>query len=224
SHRRRGRALRSPLPQRARGGARARPDRAQGRGPPRQGRRRPGARARHEVARARRRAGVAAPSNPRPRDRRLRPARARLLGRAAGRRGAVATPRRGRRRADAQHARLAARPSEGARVTHFRWGAAGPYEVVFTTRVGGVSDGPYASLNLGRRTGDDVERVDENRRRACAEIGADAEALALNYQVHSSIVHRARAGTRGEKGDGLWTEEPDLPVLAMSADCVPVAV
>ncbi len=58
-------------------------------------------------------------------------------------------------------------------MTYLRWEAPGPYEVVFTTRVGGVSDGPYASLNLGRKTGDDVERVDENRRRACAEIGAD---------------------------------------------------
>jgi YfiH family protein len=111
-----------------------------------------------------------------------------------------------------------------ARLTHLRWDAPGPYEVVFTTRLGGVSEGPYSSLNLGRRTGDDVERVDENRRRACAEIGADASRLALNYQVHSALVHRARPGARGERGDGLWTDEPDLPILAMSADCVPVAL
>jgi YfiH family protein len=37
-------------------------------------------------------------------------------------------------------------------------------------------------------------------------------------------VHCARAGSRGERGDGLWTQEPDLPVLAMSADCLPVAL
>jgi polyphenol oxidase len=105
-----------------------------------------------------------------------------------------------------------------------RWHAPGPYEVVFTTRAGGVSEGPYASLNLGRKTGDDVERVDENRRLACGEIGAAVERLALNYQVHSRLVHRARPGARGEKGDGLWTDEPDLPVLAMSADCLPLAL
>jgi YfiH family protein len=109
-------------------------------------------------------------------------------------------------------------------VTFLRWDAPGPYEVVFTTRLGGVSDGPYTSLNLGRKTGDDVEKVDENRRRACAEIGADAERLALNYQVHSAVVHRARRGARGEPGDGLWTDEADLPVLAMSADCIPIAL
>jgi YfiH family protein len=106
-----------------------------------------------------------------------------------------------------------------------RWDAPGPYEVVFTTRLGGLSEGPYASLNLGRRTGDDVDRVDENRRRACAEIRADAGRLALNYQVHSTLVHRAEAGQRGGvQGDGLWTEEPELPVLALAADCLPVAL
>jgi polyphenol oxidase len=106
-----------------------------------------------------------------------------------------------------------------------RWDAPGPYEVVFTTRLGGVSEGPYASLNLGRRTGDDVQSVDENRRRACAEIGGDAETLALNYQIHSTVVHRARAGERGVvRGDGLWTGDPALPVLALAADCLPIAL
>ena len=105
-----------------------------------------------------------------------------------------------------------------------RWDVPGPYEVVFSTRVGGVSEGPYESLNLGRMTGDDVERVDENRRRLCAEIGAEPERLALNRQVHSTLVHRAVAGARGEPGDGLWTDEPDVPVLAMTADCLPIAL
>ena len=105
-----------------------------------------------------------------------------------------------------------------------RWSPPGPYEVVFSTREGGVSEGPYASLNLGRLTGDDVERVDENRRLLCAEIGADVERLALNRQIHSTHVHRAEAGARGRPGDGLWTEEPDLPILAMAADCLPIAL
>jgi polyphenol oxidase len=106
-----------------------------------------------------------------------------------------------------------------------RWDAPGPYEVVFTTRAGGVSEGPYASLNLGRKTGDDVERVDENRRRACAEIGLDAAGLALNYQIHSAVVHRAQLGERGvAQGDGLWTDDPALPILALAADCLPIAL
>jgi hypothetical protein len=106
-----------------------------------------------------------------------------------------------------------------------RWDAPGPYQVAFTTRVGGVSEGVWASLNLGRRNGDDPEHVDENRRRLCADVGAHADALALNFQVHSARVHRARAGSRGERqGDGLWTDEPGLPIVALVADCVPIAL
>ncbi|MFL5959627.1 MAG: polyphenol oxidase family protein [Gaiellaceae bacterium] len=104
-----------------------------------------------------------------------------------------------------------------------RWPHDG-YEVVFTTRLGGVSEGPYASLNLGRKSGDVVGRVDANRRIACESIGADAERLALNYQVHSNRVVRASAAQRGGRADGLWTDEPGLPILAMSADCLPIAL
>ncbi len=104
-----------------------------------------------------------------------------------------------------------------------RWQPEG-YEIVFTTRLGGVSEGPFESLNLGRKSGDDVERVDENRRIACETAGADVEKLALNYQVHSDRVLRAAAGVRGEHADGLWTDEPGLPILALSADCLPIAL
>lgn len=105
-----------------------------------------------------------------------------------------------------------------------RWEAPSPYTVVFTTRIGGVSQGPFASLNLGRRTGDDIMRVDENRRIVCAEAGADADRLALNYQVHGTTVNRAVPGRRGTPGDALWTDRTGLPILALSADCVPVAL
>ena len=106
-----------------------------------------------------------------------------------------------------------------------RWDVPGPYRVAFSTRRGGVSEGPYASLNLGRRTGDDVECVDENRRILCSELGADADYLALNFQVHSAIVNRAEAGVRGEsQGDALWTDLPGLPIAALAADCVPVVL
>jgi YfiH family protein len=104
-----------------------------------------------------------------------------------------------------------------------RWEVDG-YEVAFTTRVGGVSEGPFASLNLGRKSGDDVARADENRRIVCAAVGADVEKLALNYQVHSDRVLRAAPAMRGEHADGLWTDEPGLPILAMSADCLPIAL
>ena len=105
-----------------------------------------------------------------------------------------------------------------------RWEVDGPYDVVFSTRVGGVSEGPFESLNLGRRTGDEVERVDENRRRLCAEVDADEQALTLGFQTHSTVVNRAEAGSRGVPGDAIWTDEPGVPMLALGADCVLMAL
>jgi YfiH family protein len=106
-----------------------------------------------------------------------------------------------------------------------RWDAPGPYAVAFTTREGGVSEGAFRSLNLGLATADRPEHVEENRRRAVGALGGDSAALALNRQVHGSHVVRARAGSRGEvEGDALWTDEPGLPLGALTADCVPIAL
>jgi len=104
------------------------------------------------------------------------------------------------------------------------WWVLPGYVVAFTTRIGGGSEAPYDSLNLSRGTGDDPVRVEHNRRIACEEIGVPYERLAFNRQVHSPTVHRAEPGVRGAPGDGLWTDERDLPLLAMSADCLPIAV
>ena len=105
-----------------------------------------------------------------------------------------------------------------------RWDAPGPYEVVFSTRRGGVSEGPFESLNLGKAVGDVEERVDENRRRLCSEVGADPERLTLNRQRHSTTVRRAEPGSRGVPGDGLWSDEPGQPMVALSADCLTLAI
>ncbi len=109
-------------------------------------------------------------------------------------------------------------------VALWEWPIDGPYRITFSGRRGGVSEGPFASLNLGRALGDDPERVDENRRRLCAAVNAPSERLALNFQRHSSIVNRARPGVRGTPGDGLWTDEADVPVLALGADCAVIAL
>jgi YfiH family protein len=96
------------------------------------------------------------------------------------------------------------------------------YLVAFTTRVGGVSEGVYESLNLTARTGDDGERVEENRRRVCAEVGLPYNKLSFNHQVHATAVHRA--GGRGAPGDGLWSDDPGQPMLTFTADCLPIAI
>lgn len=101
-----------------------------------------------------------------------------------------------------------------------------------TARRGGVSEGPYGELNLGLHVGDDPERVIENRRRACRELGVDFEGCAFAQQVHGDalrMVTRADAGagrTRFEDGipetDGLVVGEPGVTVAVLVADCVPL--
>jgi polyphenol oxidase len=103
-----------------------------------------------------------------------------------------------------------------------RWETApAPYEVVFSTREGGVSEGPYASLNLGLLTGDERARVEQNRRRLFAAAGADAERAAWPLQVHGAAV--VRANGRGAEADAIWTDER-RPLLVATADCLPIAL
>ncbi len=104
-----------------------------------------------------------------------------------------------------------------------RWDAPGPYEVAFSTRDGGVSEGAFASLNLGLKTADEPEHVNENRRRLCAEVGAEPEWLSMTWQRHSAVVHRAVPGARPD-GDGVWTDTSGEAVLQLTADCVPIAI
>ncbi len=104
------------------------------------------------------------------------------------------------------------------------WDAPGPYEVAFSTRRGGVSAGPYESLNLGLLTDDAAEHVEENRRRLCEAVGAEPARLAMNRQVHAATVNRAEPGERGREGDGLWTDAPGVPMLKVTADCLPVVL
>jgi YfiH family protein len=109
-------------------------------------------------------------------------------------------------------------------VSLLSWDTPGPYVVAFSTRHGGVSPAPYESLNLGLLTADASHNVEENRRRLCDAVGADVDRLAMNRQVHAAAVNRARPGERGRDGDGLWTEERGVPMLKVTADCLPVAV
>jgi YfiH family protein len=105
-----------------------------------------------------------------------------------------------------------------------RWEAPGPYIVAFSTRQGGVSAGAFESLNLGLLTEDEQHNVEENRRRLCEVVGAEPASLAMNRQVHAATVNRAEPGVRGNEGDGLWSEEPGLPMLKLTADCLPIAL
>lgn len=89
-----------------------------------------------------------------------------------------------------------------------------------TTRSGGVSDGVYATLNLGAHVGDDPERVAENRRRFVADCGLGAEPDWLD-QVHGTAV-RVAGETAPCAADAAIAREPGSTVAVLTADCLPI--
>lgn len=95
----------------------------------------------------------------------------------------------------------------------------------FFGRPGGVSEGPYAALNVGLRSGDARERVLENRRRAAAALGVPPERLCVARQVHGTTCLTLEApveSTAPPEADALVTSRPDLLLGVTSADCAPV--
>src|SRR3954463_12445020 len=114
----------------------------------------------------------------------------------------------------------------------FRWrgehiGASLPGgEVLFSTRRGGVSEGPFASLNLGRLTDDDGANVDENRQRLPPPGGRPRERFLYGRQVHEATVRRATEppgpARPAAEEDGQATALEDAPALVFVADCLPV--
>ena len=101
-----------------------------------------------------------------------------------------------------------------------------------TGRLGGVSQRPYASLDMALHVGDDPEAVWANRQRFLCALGLRATDLVTPEQVHGTHIERvgrAEAG-RGSrdyqdsiaKTDALITDEPGLPLMLCFADCTPV--
>lgn len=94
----------------------------------------------------------------------------------------------------------------------------------FFTRVGGVSEGLYASLNGGLGSQDAPERVAENRARMCARLGLPPDRLVSLYQVHSAEVVTVEAPFAEErpKADAMVTRVPGLALGIATADCGPI--
>lgn len=99
---------------------------------------------------------------------------------------------------------------------------------LFTTRHGGVSEGPYASLNLGRLTDDSDANVDENRARVAAATGCPRERFLYGRQVHGASVRRATEPPGPwrphAEEDGQATALAGHPALVFVADCLPIVL
>ncbi len=95
----------------------------------------------------------------------------------------------------------------------------------FSTRQGGVSEGPYASLNLAVASGDDRERAQENRRIFATRAGFSAFPRTA-HQVHGVRVNVATTEPfpEGTQGDIVITNQPGLAVGVFVADCVPLLI
>src|SRR5688500_1220904 len=107
-------------------------------------------------------------------------------------------------------------------------GAAG-FRHAFFTRSGGVSSGPYRSLNFSVAVGDSEENVHENLERAAAVLGVGARRIFYLSQVHGRDVHvLSGAEERSEvlelRGDALVSGVADLACGVRSADCVPILI
>lgn len=95
----------------------------------------------------------------------------------------------------------------------------------FFTRRGGVSEGPYASLNCSLSGQDRRDSVLENRARAARAVGAEPERLVGLMQVHGVAVVRVDAAWEagsGRQADAMVTDRPGLALGIVTADCAPV--
>lgn len=101
------------------------------------------------------------------------------------------------------------------------WPAPPNVHACVTTRQGGVSEGPFASLNLATHVGDDPERVQENRMLLYAALGFESEPLWLT-QVHGTDVVRAEAATPGVSADAATSSTSRRVCGVLTADCLPV--
>jgi len=95
------------------------------------------------------------------------------------------------------------------------------------SRLGGVSDPPFATLNTAHTVGDDPAAVAENHRRICRALDVNVASIAGGYQVHGASVALIGPRDRGRvrpAADVLLTDQPGIPLMQRYADCVPLVL
>jgi len=101
------------------------------------------------------------------------------------------------------------------------WPAPQQIHAFTTLRTGGVSKGPYSSLNLGHHVGDDPEAISENwgLLRKQAQL---PNLPMLMSQVHGKTVLKAETAKFGEAADAIYTETPHQICTVLTGDCLPI--
>lgn len=95
----------------------------------------------------------------------------------------------------------------------------------FTTRLGGVSKGNCATMNISTTRGDDPKDIEENRRRLADAIGVEPEDMTFTHQTHTvnvAVVGKEDRGKRFMETDGMVTNVPGICLVTFYADCVPL--
>ncbi|MEJ2138092.1 MAG: peptidoglycan editing factor PgeF [Gammaproteobacteria bacterium] len=101
------------------------------------------------------------------------------------------------------------------------WPAPDRIRAAVSTRLGGVSHGGYASLNLADHVGDEVALVAENRRRLAGALSLPEEPRWLE-QVHGTAVISADDSVGPAQADGSWSSRAGVVCAVLTADCLPV--
>lgn len=95
----------------------------------------------------------------------------------------------------------------------------------FSTRLGGISKGSCATMNISITRGDDPEAIAENKRRIAGAIGVCVEDMTFTQQTHTTnvaVVEEADRGGRFMETDGMVTNVPGICLVTFYADCVPL--
>lgn len=101
----------------------------------------------------------------------------------------------------------------------------------FSTRLGGVSEGIFSTMNMAFNRGDNPDSVTENYRRLCGSVGLDFESLTASAQDHHTFVRKVTKADRGvgiyrprdmQSVDALITNERGVTLVTYYADCTPL--